>query len=97
MAQFSFWELLSEAEPIFFLIFCFNTQIVGGRKSKNVGLGLLFGTRRGGFPEERLTVLFIPQGSSNVLRVVLQEAMVSNQGTAFEKITQLTGCLPYEP
>ncbi|MCH8039367.1 MAG: hypothetical protein IH977_03370 [Nitrospinae bacterium] len=69
-----------------------DTQIVGGRRTKNFAAGLFLGTRFGGDPEERLTVLFIPQGTPDTIRVVLTSAAyVSNQGTGFEKVHPIRG------
>ena len=63
-----------------------DTQIVAGRRTDNFALTLLLGTELSGAPEERVTVLFIPQGAPDSLRVVVSIAYVSNQGTAFENI-----------
>lgn len=64
-----------------------DTQLVAGRRTKKFGATIAYGTKFGGAPEERVTVLFIPQGEPETIRVVVTAAYVSNQGTAFEKIT----------
>lgn len=68
-----------------------DTQIVAGRTSKNPMASLLLGTGMSGAPEERVTFLFIPQPTSDALRVVASSAYVSNQGTAFEKVQPMQG------
>lgn len=62
-----------------------DTQIVAGKVTDNVAASVFFGTRFGGAPEERVTVLFVPQMTGDALRVVVSSAYVSNQGSAFEK------------
>jgi len=60
-------------------------QIVAGKVSQNFATNLFFSTGFSGSPEERITIMFIPQPTTNGLRIILSGAIVSNQGTAFEK------------
>jgi hypothetical protein len=66
-------------------------QVVAGRESKNAMANVSFGTRLSGAPEERVTILLIPQPNSDALRIVISSAYVSNQGTAFESVQSLQG------
>ena len=70
---------------------CTDTQIIAGKTTQNVAASLLLSTRLSGPPEERVTILFIPQSAPDTLRVVVSGAYVSNQGTAFEKVQPVRG------
>ena len=68
-----------------------DTQIVAGKTTQNVAASVLLSTRLSGPPEERVTILFIPQSTPDTLRVVLSAGYVSNQGTAFESVQPIRG------
>lgn len=68
-----------------------DTQIIAGKTTQNMAASLLLSTQFSGPPEERITVLFIPQPTGDALRVVVSGAYVSNQGTGFEKVQPIRG------
>lgn len=59
-----------------------DSQIVAGKESANTAANILLSTQAGGYPEDRVTVLFIPIGDN--VRVIMSEQFVSNAGTGFE-------------
>ena len=61
-------------------------QIVAGRETRNKAAAFWLRTAFGGAPEDRLTLLLLPQPTRNSLRIVLTGAFVSNQGTGFERV-----------
>lgn len=63
-------------------------QVVAERQTQNIGAALLFNTEFGGLPTERVTITFLSSGGNT--RVVSEVAVVSNAGSAFEKVTQMT-------
>ena len=68
-----------------------DNQIIAGRVSENLAMNLFFSTGFSGNPEERVTIMFIPQPTTKALRIVVTRAIVSNQGTAFEKVHPIQG------
>lgn len=62
-----------------------DSQIVAGRPALGGGAATFLGTQG---EERRVTVLFIPQ-ADNGMRVVINEAFVSNAGSGFERTTPI--------
>lgn len=68
------WRLQSNGEAL----------VTFARASRSPVAAALFGTGQG-LPEERLSLVMIPQPGTRDTRVVLDGAFVSNPGTAFEQ------------
>jgi hypothetical protein len=68
-----------------------DTQIVAGKTANNAPYR--YHTFYGGAPEQRITLLFFPMETPNVLQVVSTAAYVSNPTTATEKVYPIQGTL----
>lgn len=59
--------------------------IVASKPTTNGMASMLYGSRMNAIPDERLTITMAPQMNGNGMRLVFDNAYITNPGTAFEK------------